>query len=236
MGLLQRADVAMYEAKRMRTGHEVYLAGRDRHSRQRLALVGELRRARSRPASSSCTTSRRPSCATRRRCAASRRSCAGSTRSAGCSGPAHFLPLVEQSGLTRALTAFVLDRALEEIGRLRRAASTSASPSTSARPTCSTSACPRRSSGCSSEHRFPPDAARDRGLRGRRDGRRRAHASTCSSACARSASRTALDDFGAGHAGARPPQGAARRRAQDRPLVRHARRPTTSATPRSCTR
>jgi EAL domain-containing protein (putative c-di-GMP-specific phosphodiesterase class I) len=31
----------------------------------------------------------------------------------------HFLPLVEQSGLTRALTAFVLDRALEEIGRLR---------------------------------------------------------------------------------------------------------------------
>src|SRR4029079_1388117 len=42
MGLLQRADVAMYQAKRMRTGHEVYLAGRDRHSRQRLALVGEL--------------------------------------------------------------------------------------------------------------------------------------------------------------------------------------------------
>ena len=41
-GLLQRADVAMYEAKRMRTGHEVYLASRDRHSRQRLALVGEL--------------------------------------------------------------------------------------------------------------------------------------------------------------------------------------------------
>ena len=42
MGLLQRADVAMYQAKRMRTGHEVYLAGRDSHSRQRLALVGEL--------------------------------------------------------------------------------------------------------------------------------------------------------------------------------------------------
>jgi len=42
MGLLQRADVAMYQAKRMRTGHEVYLAGRDHHSRQRLALVGEL--------------------------------------------------------------------------------------------------------------------------------------------------------------------------------------------------
>ena len=34
--------------------------------------------------------------------------------------PAHFLPLAEQSGLTRALTAFVLDRALEEIGGVGR--------------------------------------------------------------------------------------------------------------------
>jgi EAL domain-containing protein (putative c-di-GMP-specific phosphodiesterase class I) len=37
----------------------------------------------------------------------------------GLLGPGHFLPLVEQSGLTRSLTAFVLDRALEEVGRLR---------------------------------------------------------------------------------------------------------------------
>ena len=35
---------------------------------------------------------------------------------------------------------------------------------------------------------------------------------------------TALDDFGAGHVVARPPQAARRRRAQDRPLVRHAAR------------
>jgi EAL domain-containing protein (putative c-di-GMP-specific phosphodiesterase class I) len=34
--------------------------------------------------------------------------------------PAQFLPLAEQSGLSRMLTAFVLDRALEEIGGLRR--------------------------------------------------------------------------------------------------------------------
>ena len=32
LGLLQRADVAMYEAKRTRTGHEVYLPARDHHS------------------------------------------------------------------------------------------------------------------------------------------------------------------------------------------------------------
>lgn len=35
-----------------------------------------------------------------------------------CSRRGHFLPLAEQSGLTRALTAFVLDRALSEIGSL----------------------------------------------------------------------------------------------------------------------
>lgn len=38
----------------------------------------------------------------------------------GLLGPGHFLPLVEQSGLTRALTAFVLDRAIEEVGGLRQ--------------------------------------------------------------------------------------------------------------------
>ncbi len=42
-GLLQRADVAMYQAKQERTGWELYDAERDLHSRDRLALVGELR-------------------------------------------------------------------------------------------------------------------------------------------------------------------------------------------------
>ena len=34
--------------------------------------------------------------------------------------PTDFLPLADHSGLGRALTAFVLDRALEEIGERRR--------------------------------------------------------------------------------------------------------------------
>ncbi len=42
-GLLQRADVAMYEAKRERTGVEVYAETRDEHSRQRVAVLGQLR-------------------------------------------------------------------------------------------------------------------------------------------------------------------------------------------------
>jgi len=43
--LMQRADVAMYTAKEAHTGIELYTAERDRHSPQRLALLGELRRA-----------------------------------------------------------------------------------------------------------------------------------------------------------------------------------------------
>jgi diguanylate cyclase (GGDEF)-like protein len=117
MGLLQRADVAMYQAKRMRTGHEVYLAGRDRHSRQRLALVGELGAALE---AGELVLHYQPKAELR----------SGTVRGVealvrwehperGLLGPGHFLPLVEQSGLTRALTAFVLDRALDEIGGLR---------------------------------------------------------------------------------------------------------------------
>ena len=43
--LLQRADVAMYQAKEARTGFQAYDPTRDRHSRERLALMAELRRA-----------------------------------------------------------------------------------------------------------------------------------------------------------------------------------------------
>ena len=43
-GLLQHADVAMYQAKRDRSGVEVYDAERNRHSRDRIALMGQLRR------------------------------------------------------------------------------------------------------------------------------------------------------------------------------------------------
>ena len=119
LGLLQRADVAMYEAKRMRTGHEVYLASRDRHSRQRLALVGGLADALD---AGQLVLHHQPKVDLR----------TGEVRGVealvrwehpehGRLGPAHFLPLVEQSGLTRALTTFVLGRALEEIGAHRRA-------------------------------------------------------------------------------------------------------------------
>ena len=114
LGLLQRADVAMYEAKRVRTGHEVYLPARDRHSRDRLALVGELHAA---IASGELVLHYQPKVEL----------ASGAVHGVeallrwehprrGLVAPMHFLPLAEQSGLTRDLTAFVVDRALVDIG------------------------------------------------------------------------------------------------------------------------
>src|SRR3954470_1080079 len=113
LGLLQRADVAMYEAKRTRTGHEVYLASRDRHSRERIELLGELRDALDagelvlhyQPKAEIATGAVRGVEALVR----------WEHPQRGLLAPHEFLPLAEQSGLGRALTAFVIDRALAEM-------------------------------------------------------------------------------------------------------------------------
>ena len=113
-GLLQLADVAMYEAKRTRTGHEVYLAARDTHSRARLELLGELRDALDagelvlhyQPKAEIATGTVHGVEALVRWQHPTR----------GLLAPAEFLPLAEHSGLGRALTAFVVDLALQEIG------------------------------------------------------------------------------------------------------------------------
>ncbi len=118
LGLLQRADVAMYEAKRMRTGHEVYLASRDRHSRDRLLLIGELHGALR---AGQLVLHYQPKADLRTGVVTGVEALVRWDHpDRGLLGPAHFLPLVEQSGLTRALTTFVLDRALDEIGERRR--------------------------------------------------------------------------------------------------------------------
>ena len=118
LGLLQRADVAMYEAKRTRTGHEVYLPARDTHSRRRLELLGELREGLDggelilhyQP-KAEIATGEVHGVEALVRWAHPRR---------GLLMPADFLPLADHSGLGRSLTAFVLDRALVEIGERRR--------------------------------------------------------------------------------------------------------------------
>ena len=221
MGLLQRADVAMYQAKRMRTGHEVYLAGRDRHSRQRLALVGELGAALE---AGELVLHYQPKAELR----------SGHVRGVealvrwehpkrGLLGPVHFLPLVEQSGLTRALTAFVLDRALDEIGRLRLRGNDLGVAVNLGPADLLDLGLPSEVERLLEQHRFPPD---------------RLEIEVSEDIVMADVERTVdvlvgLRAIGVAHRArrlrrrprrARPPQGAARRRAQDRPLVRHARR------------
>ena len=195
-GLLQRADVAMYEAKRTRTGHEVYLPARDHHSRRRLELLGELRDGLAegqlilhyQPKAEIATGEVRGVEALVRWVHPRR----------GLLMPADFLPLADHSGLGRSLTAFVLDRALEEIGAHAPRASTSPSPSTSAPPTCSTSGCRRTSTGCSSGAASRPSCLR---LEVSEDVVMADPERTLEvlAALRKIGVATALDDFGAGH-------------------------------------
>jgi diguanylate cyclase (GGDEF)-like protein len=110
--LLQRADTAMYRAKALRSGHEVYNAEEDGHSRDRLALLGELRDAIDRD---ELVVLYQPK---------------ADMRSARVNGaealvrwqhprrglllPQDFLPMAEQTTLMRPLTLFVLATALRQ--------------------------------------------------------------------------------------------------------------------------
>ena len=116
---MQRADIAMYSAKRRGVGYEVYSASRDGHSRARLALIGELPEAIE---SGQIVVHYQPKFDLQ----------TGTIGGAealvrwehpqfGLLGPGAFLPLAEQTGLMRPLTLRVLDDALAQCARwLRR--------------------------------------------------------------------------------------------------------------------
>jgi diguanylate cyclase (GGDEF)-like protein len=111
--LLQRADTAMYEAKRLKTGVEIYMQGRDRASRRRLALSGELRGAVD---DNQMLLHYQPKA----------RLSDGAVVSVealvrwdhpwyGMVPPSEFIPLAERTGVMRPLTINVLDQALRQI-------------------------------------------------------------------------------------------------------------------------
>jgi diguanylate cyclase (GGDEF)-like protein len=110
--LLQRADVAMYEAKRERAGIAVYAAGRDPYSPERLALIAELRQAVERD---ELVLHFQPKVAI------------GSGALSGVEAlvrwqhpergllpPFDFLPLAERTGVIADVTRWVLDAALRQ--------------------------------------------------------------------------------------------------------------------------
>ncbi|MGH6654371.1 MAG: putative bifunctional diguanylate cyclase/phosphodiesterase, partial [Actinocrinis sp.] len=117
--LLQRADVAMYLAKKSRSVVALYEAGRDRNTPDRLALLGDLRRALE---AGEVQLHYQPKVAfatgqvvgfeglVRWRHA---------TR--GQVNPEEFVELAEQTGLMPKLTAYVVERALEQAARWWRA-------------------------------------------------------------------------------------------------------------------
>ncbi|WP_051325013.1 putative bifunctional diguanylate cyclase/phosphodiesterase [Candidatus Solirubrobacter pratensis] len=115
--LLQRADVAMYQAKQARTGFQAYDPGRDRHSRERLALMAELRRALERD---ELILHYQPKVELESgRVAGVEALVRWQHPVHGLRGPGAFLPHAEHTALMRPLTLHVLRTALGDLKRWR---------------------------------------------------------------------------------------------------------------------
>jgi EAL domain-containing protein (putative c-di-GMP-specific phosphodiesterase class I) len=116
-GLLQRADVAMYQAKQARTGFQAYDPGRDRHSRERLTLMAELRRALERD---ELVLHYQPKVVLETgRVAGVEALVRWQHPVHGLRGPGAFLPHAEHTALMKPLTLHVLRTALSDLARWR---------------------------------------------------------------------------------------------------------------------
>jgi diguanylate cyclase (GGDEF)-like protein len=115
--LMQRADVAMYQAKEGRTGVERYVAELDGNSVQRLALASDLRGALERE---EFVLHYQPKIDLRTDAVTGAEVLLRWAHPLhGWLAPDEFIPLAEQTGLIVPLTSYVLDRALREVGRWR---------------------------------------------------------------------------------------------------------------------
>jgi diguanylate cyclase (GGDEF)-like protein len=115
--LIQRADVAMYQAKARRTGTEFYARERDRNTRERLQMIGELRTA---VAERRLALHYQPKLDLRRGTVAGVEALVRWPHpERGLIPPGEFIPLAEQTGVIGALTRFVLDEALRQVAEWR---------------------------------------------------------------------------------------------------------------------
>jgi predicted signal transduction protein with EAL and GGDEF domain len=113
--LLQRADVAMYQAKGAHSRVGVYAADRDEHSRDRLLLAEDLRRA---VRSDELVLHYQPKADLPGGRVTGFEALVRWQRPGGqLLEPHEFLPLAEQTGLMPALTLRVLEQALRQCGR-----------------------------------------------------------------------------------------------------------------------
>lgn len=108
--LVQRADVAMYQAKAARSGYSIYAPERDPYSTERLELMGELRRAIQ---NMELVLYYQPEVDLQtRRIASVEALIRWQNPRRGLLLPDRFIPLAEHSGLMRSLTREVLTMAL----------------------------------------------------------------------------------------------------------------------------
>ncbi len=116
--LLRRADVAMYAAKEEHASHQLYAAKLDRHSRRRLTVLSDFRRALE---TDELVVHYQPiiDIADSRPLGAE-----GLVRwehpELGLLPPIEFIPVAEQSGLISLLTRHVLERAIVQCAHWRR--------------------------------------------------------------------------------------------------------------------
>ncbi|URN14868.1 MULTISPECIES: putative bifunctional diguanylate cyclase/phosphodiesterase [Streptomyces] len=115
-GLLQRADVAMYQAKRGRTGVEVYESKRDSNTPDRLGLLGDLRRALD---AGEVELHYQPKVRFDGHVAGLEALVRWVHPERGRVPPDEFIAIAESSGLMPHLTEYVLETALGQVARWR---------------------------------------------------------------------------------------------------------------------
>ncbi|MFF3764959.1 putative bifunctional diguanylate cyclase/phosphodiesterase [Streptomyces sp. NPDC001922] len=117
-GLLRRADVAMYQAKRDRSGVEVYEAKRDGNTPDRLGLLGDLRRALD---AGDVELHYQPKVGFDGRVNGLEALVRWVHPERGRVSPDEFIAIAESSGLMPHLTEYVLETALGQVARWRAA-------------------------------------------------------------------------------------------------------------------
>lgn len=115
-GLLRRADVAMYQAKRDRTGVEVYESKRDSNTPDRLGLLGDLRRALD---AHEVQLHYQPKVRFDGKVAGLEALVRWVHPERGKVPPDEFIAIAESSGLMPHLTEYVLETALGQVARWR---------------------------------------------------------------------------------------------------------------------
>jgi diguanylate cyclase (GGDEF)-like protein len=116
--LMQRADVAMYDAKSSHSGHAIYRSETDPHSPVQLAMVGELRRALQ---SNELVLHYQPKIDLSSEIVQGVEALVRWRHpERGLLPPGEFVPMAERTGLIRPLTRYVLNVALAQCGEWQK--------------------------------------------------------------------------------------------------------------------